>query len=143
MEKKIKWINNYRLFSDCFFSKSEENKKLKQSNATKPIVKKNCKIKSNLKKIAKNLLNQKPGNLFTFLISPIFLKKCKNLRKQRDKTFCRNFCRKPSKNFGKKRNKWINNYPLFLEFFFKNQKKLRNKKKATRQNVLSKILKNK
>ena len=104
------------------FSKSEENKKLKQSNVTKPIVKKNCKIKSNLKNIAKNLLNQKPGNLFTFLISHIFLKKCTNLRKQRDKTFCRNFCRKPSKNFGKKRNKRINNYPLFSESFLKTKR---------------------
>jgi hypothetical protein len=55
-------------------------------------------------------------------LSPIFLKKCKNLRKQRDKTFYRNFFGKQSKNFGKTRNKRIINYQLFSESFFKTRR---------------------
>ncbi len=37
--KQIKWINNYHLFSDCFFFKPE-NKKLKQINVTNRIIEK-------------------------------------------------------------------------------------------------------
>ncbi len=69
-------------------SKNTANKKITRQNI---LSKKSCKIKK--KHIGSDtiLLNQA---IYSNFISRFFLKKCTNLRKQRDKTFCRSFRRR-------------------------------------------------
>jgi hypothetical protein len=68
------------------FQGSKKTANLKK-DATKHVIEKHVNFK-----IIWN--NQFKKQLIQFFIFPLFLNKCKNLKKQRDKIFCRSFCRK-------------------------------------------------
>ena len=69
-------------------SKNTANKKTRQNILSK----KAAKLKKKPYRIGYNPFKQ--GNLLKILFSVFFFKKCTNLRKQRDKTFCRSFRRR-------------------------------------------------